>query len=111
MKGRKKEIPGFTVVCKSLGLPEPTPEYVFAPPRKWRLDWAWPADKIAVEVEGGAWIGGRHTRGAGYVKDMEKYNTAALLGWLLLRVTPQQISSGVAFGLLERAFKKGKGNQ
>ena len=62
-------------------------EYQFAPPRKWRFDFAWEADKVAVELEGGAWSGGRHTRGAGFEDDCEKYNEATRLGWRVLRFT------------------------
>lgn len=59
--------------------------------RRWAFDFAWVEQKVALEVEGGAFTGGRHTRGAGFVKDMSKYNTATLLGWRVLRVTPQQL--------------------
>jgi len=90
--------------CRALNLPEPTPEYRFAPPRKWRLDFAWPERKLALEVEGGIWIRGRHSRGAGMAKDMEKYNTLAIRGWRLLRVTPQQVSNGQAVALVEQAL-------
>jgi len=75
----------------SWGIPAPERELVFAPPRKWRFDFAWPFNKIAVEIEGGAWIGGRHNRASGFIKDAEKYNNAALLGWRVLRYTPQNI--------------------
>lgn len=66
-------------------------EFRFHPTRRWRFDYAFPELKIAVEVEGGVWRQGRHTRGSGFVKDMEKYNTAAVLGWTLIRVTPQNL--------------------
>lgn len=80
-------------------MPLPVPEHRFHPTRRWRLDWAWPDPAhpcwmIAVEVEGGAWTRGRHTRGAGYVADMQKYNTATLMGWRVLRYTPQQFARG-----------------
>jgi hypothetical protein len=45
--------------------------------------------RVAVEVEGGAFSGGRHTRGMGFVADCEKYNVAALDGWLVLRFVPR----------------------
>lgn len=61
------------------------PEYKFHPTRRWRFDFAKPDEKIAVECEGGVWTGGRHTRGSGFVKDTEKYNQAAILGWRVLR--------------------------
>lgn len=101
---KKTGQPGFPIACKCHGLPEPTSEFVFAAPRKWRFDWAWPAAKIALEIEGGAWIGGRHTRGKGYIADLEKYNAAATLGWLLVRATPQMVISGEVFEWLKVAF-------
>lgn len=90
-------------------LPEPTRELVFAwPRRKWRFDFAWKmADdlKVALEVEGGAFAAGRHTRGAGFVRDLEKYNEAALAGWILLRVTPDMVRDGTAIALIKRALQ------
>lgn len=65
-------------------------EHRFAPPRKWRFDYCIPKYKIAIEIEGGAHTQGRHTRGVGFVNDMEKYNKAIELGWTLLRYTPDQ---------------------
>ena len=65
-------------------------EYKFHSTRKWRFDFAHPEKLIGAEIEGGSWIKGRHTRGMGYIKDMEKYNAAALMGWRVLRYTPQQ---------------------
>lgn len=85
-------------------LPEPSREYVFASPRMWRFDFAWWPDKIAVEVEGGSWIAGRHTRGGSFEKDCEKYNNAALAGWKVLRVTPHMIEDGTAIDLIRRAL-------
>lgn len=80
------------------------PEYRFHPERRWKFDHAWPHVKIALEIEGGAWINGRHTRGAGYIRDMEKYSEAAILGWRILRVTPQQVKNGQALELVRRIF-------
>lgn len=67
--------------------PQPVREYRFQPPRRWRFDLAWPEQKIAIELEGGIWTGGRHTRGKGFEADCEKYNMAALMGWRVLRYT------------------------
>lgn len=61
---------------------------------------------IAVEVEGGTWSGGRHTRGDGFEKDCEKYNTAALAGWRVLRFTGAQVQSGIAITVIEGAFNQ-----
>lgn len=62
-------------------------EFQFHPRRKWRFDYALPETliKIAIEIEGGIFSGGRHTRGAGYQKDMHKYNTATKMGWKVYR--------------------------
>ncbi len=86
----------FDRQCQALGLPVPVAEYRFAAPRRWRLDWAWVEPRVALEVEGGVWTRGRHTRGVGFLKDIEKYNTLAAMGWRLIRVTPAQITNGEA---------------
>ncbi len=83
----------FPKTCKENGIPMPVDELRFAPPRKFRFDYAWPEYKLALEVEGGVYIQGRHTRGSGFVKDKEKYNIATKLGWRLLRCTPQQLNT------------------
>lgn len=62
-------------------------EYRFHPVRKWRLDFADPVCKIGVEIEGGTWVMGRHSRGSGYAKDCEKYNELAASGWRVFRYT------------------------
>lgn len=66
-------------------------EVLFHSKRKWRFDFANLQYKVAVEVEGGAYTKGRHTRPKGFIADMEKYNAAAELGWIVLRYTPQQM--------------------
>lgn len=71
------EIPGVEVVK----------EHVFHFTRKWRFDYAIPALKVAIEIDGGVWNYGRHNRAQGYINDMEKLNTAASLGWVVLRFT------------------------
>lgn len=95
----------LVTLCKYAGLPDPVTEHVFAPPRKWRFDLAWPDRKLAVEVDGGSWIGGRHTSGTGFERDLEKHNTAQLLGWTVIRVTPRWVEEGTALELVEAAMK------
>ena len=81
-------------------------EHKFHHSRKWRLDYAHTGLLIALEVEGGIWIFGKHNRGTGYINDIEKYNAATLAGWALLRCTPQHIESGEAYKLVETALKE-----
>ncbi|HFX6333847.1 DUF559 domain-containing protein [Acinetobacter nosocomialis] len=77
-------------------------EYKFHPTRKWRADFFITGTKILVEVEGGIWSGGRHTRGKGYLGDMEKYNEAAMMGFTVLRFSTEQVKSGVAIKQIEQ---------
>lgn len=79
-------------------------EFRFHPERKWRFDWALIDQRLAVEMDGGIWTGGRHTRGAGYIADMEKLNEAILLGWRVIRCTPQQVADGTALRYVLRAL-------
>lgn len=88
-----------------LKLPIPQREYRFHERRKWRFDFAWPQVRIAAEVEGGTWAGGRHTRPVGFCKDCEKYNSAALLGWIIFRFTAEMIKKGAAIITLEQALQ------
>lgn len=108
-----------TLVWQILGLGAPVPhrEYRFAaehvgPGRgirhrlqqaglsDWRFDFAWPEHKFAVEVEGGAWVNGRHTRGKGFVQDCHKYHHAMRLGWTVYRCDGSLIESGDSASLI-----------
>jgi len=91
----------FDKLVKSCTGLEVTPEYKFHAERKWRFDYVILSHKIAIEVEGGVWSNGRHTRGSGFVKDMEKYNEAARLGYRLIRVQPQELLTGYTISLIE----------
>ena len=75
-------------------------EYRFAPPRRWRFDFAHVAMRLAVEIEGGIFTNGRHSRGKGMEADMEKYNTATAMGWRVLRFSPGQVKSGEAIRMV-----------
>lgn len=82
-------------------------EHRFHPKRRWRFDFAWPSRMVALEVEGGTYAGGRHTRGAGYAADIEKYNEAALCGWRVLRADAKQVADGRALNWAARALEHG----
>ena len=80
-------------------------EYLFHPTRKWRFDYAWPTERVAVEIDGGQWVanGGRHNRDS----DREKLNQAAAQGWRVLRFSTQQVDRdpGGCVELLRRALQ------
>lgn len=77
-------------------------EFKFHPKRKWRADFHLVEKRILVEVEGGIWSGGRHTRGKGYIGDMEKYNSATMLGYQVIRFSTEQVKSGLAIQQIEK---------
>lgn len=94
----------FTLACWShlkIGIQR---EYRFHKTRMWRFDYAIPEHRIAIEVEGGVWTRGRHTRPQGFIGDMDKYNTAATMGWRLLRVTPKELVTLKTFEMIRDAI-------
>lgn len=97
----------LTAAAVDAGFPAPVREWRFHPDRKWAFDLAFPALKVAFEREGFGPRGttGRHQRADGYAKDAEKYNEAALAGWLVIRSTGRQIESGLAADHLIRALR------
>jgi hypothetical protein len=94
-------------MCRGAGLPEPTPEYTFHPTRGWKFDYAFPAERLAVEIEGGIWKkgGGAHSHPLNIERDIEKYNEAAILGWRILRVVPERWTEAIV--LIQRALDDG----
>jgi len=95
----------FWLHCRAHNL-TPEREYRFAPPRRYRFDFAWPDMKLAVEVEGGTWMAGRHNRGAGYESDCRKYSEAAALGWRVIRATTQMVQTGEALAFTLRGLAR-----
>jgi very-short-patch-repair endonuclease len=81
----------FVKLCKEHLNIEVIPEYQFDKKRRWRADYAVIQYNILLEVEGGIYTQGRHTRGTGYKNDMEKYTAASLQGWTLIRVQPSEL--------------------
>lgn len=79
--GRDTLTAQFEALWAFLGGPALLHEYRFHPTRKWRFDYAHVGSKVACELNGGVWSGGRHVRGAGYLRDREKINAAQLMGW------------------------------
>lgn len=88
----------FRLLCLAAHIPDPLwgdDEVVFHSERKWRFDFAWPNQMVAVEIHGnefggkpctacGHSPGGRHVRGTGFRADRVKMREAQLLGWTVL---------------------------
>lgn len=92
-------------------VPPPVFEYRFHPKRQWQIDFAWPDKQImlALEVEGGVYTkgGGGHRSISGFDANLEKYNEMAIMGWKLIRATPDMLNerNGKAVALILRYFK------
>lgn len=94
----------FLMHCECYGL-RPHREFQFDPTRKYRFDFAWPTQKVAVEVEGGTSFGkSRHSRGKGFENDCRKYNLAASKEWLVYRFTTEMVRSGEAIDVVRKAL-------
>lgn len=129
-RGQPEE-PPIEDAMRAAGLPTPEVEYIFAPDRLWRFDYAWPPFRLALEIEGGVFgrliivtsgyerrngksiplepgtrlrLGGRHNDGAGLQGDCEKYNRAAILEWMVIRATTTMVRDGHAITALREAF-------
>lgn len=94
----------FTTICRSDLRVVCVKEFRFHPHRRWRFDYAIPEHKIALEVEGGVWTGGRHISPKGFLGDMEKYNTATLMGWRVLRTTPDDLYKNATLKMIKTAI-------
>jgi len=77
-------------------------EHYFHPFRNWRFDYAIPEHKIAIEIDGGAFTGGRHTRGVGFIQDCDKLNEATALGWSIYRITTPMVNTADVAWVLEQ---------
>jgi hypothetical protein len=98
-----KYAPLMLAMCQERGLPVPVAELMFAPPRRWRFDFAWIDEKVALEIQGGLFVQGRHTRGAALLREHEKLNAAAALGWRVLFCSPNTLLNIVP--MLKEALK------
>lgn len=101
MKYNPKIVEAFWL---SSGLPYSQTEFRFHPDRKWRFDFAWPGKLVALEVQGGIFIQGRHSRGAALLKEWEKLNAAAGLGWRILYCQPKDLTTSALVETLRTAL-------
>jgi len=117
-KTRKEPVPYelqypmfFRLIQDNPSIPDPVEEFKFHPTRKWRIDICWPDQKLALEIEGGVFMTKRNGGATGhrsitnFIGDMEKYNALSILGYSLLRFTPQQMESCESYDFLREWFK------
>ena len=109
LKRTKKPAPPqrdmFTALVESELHTQCVKEYRFHPVRQWRFDYALPMQKVALEVEGGVWTQGRHTRPQGFLGDIEKYNTATVMGWRVVRCVPDDLMTGKTIDMLHALIR------
>jgi very-short-patch-repair endonuclease len=96
----------FLAALAQAGIPAPVAEYKFHPIRKWRMDFAWLDQKVFLEIDGGLWIGGRHTRPGAMLKSWEKENAAAVQGWRVLRCQPRDCTKPATINAIKAALNQ-----
>ena len=109
-RAKKKRVPSYdvsrAVVFFDDALQEMTlAEFYFDPTRKWRFDFAWPVSRLALEVQGGIWINGGHSRGSGMERDFEKENAAICLGWRVMKCVPADLYKPATVQMLREAIQ------
>lgn len=82
--------------CIADGLKDFEQEYRVDAKRRFRLDLAFPKQKVGIEIEGAIFASGAHSRPLGILRDMEKANLLVLSGWRVLRYTPAEVKYGEA---------------
>ena len=101
----KKTYPVFEALLKQ-EFGQFVPEYKFHPTRMWRFDYAYPYEKVSIEIEGLARPGtkSRHTTNDGYKNDCIKYNNAVVLGWRVLRFTQDMLMKKSTFEMIRQVL-------
>jgi very-short-patch-repair endonuclease len=97
----------LALLMRDAGLPDPEREYRFSDTRRFRLDFAWPAQKLGVEVQGGTWVKSGHTTGTGLERDFDKLNTLSAEGWKVLMFSRKMIESGYAVEMIKQILGNG----
>jgi very-short-patch-repair endonuclease len=102
----------FLSQLKMAGIPAPEAEVRFHPVRKWRFDFCWPSEKLAVEYQGGIYYGNASHSSIGNMKrDCEKFSEAVALGWRVMPINADLVRSGRALQLVEMALKHQENHQ
>lgn len=94
----------MALLLRGAQLPAPVRQHRFHETRRWRFDFAWPDQKLALEIQGGGFVRGAHGRGAGLRNDAEKFSEAVCLGWRVLLAVSDHVDDGSAVRWVERAL-------
>lgn len=94
----------FDLMLQDAGIEGYKREFRFHPIRRWRFDFAWVDAMVAVEIQGGTYMNGRHNRGAAMEKEYEKLNEAAVLGWRVLFASAKTVGDGSAVEYVKYAL-------
>lgn len=86
----------FDTLWRQIGGPELEREVRFHPRRRFKFDRASRVARVAVELDGGTWVGGRHVSGVGFARDCEKLNLAILAGYVVFRFTTDMLDTDPA---------------
>jgi very-short-patch-repair endonuclease len=61
--------------------------------RKFRFDFIYLPSKVAIEINGGIWMGkSGHSSGKGIQRDYEKINLAQVSGWIVFQLSSEMIN-------------------
>ena len=76
--------------------------------RKWIADFAWPDERVIVEVQGGVWHKSGHSSPKGLMRDYAKAITAASGGWVFIPIGGDQLTktSGIFMELIADALRQ-----
>ena len=91
---------------RGVGLPEPKRQYRAIVGRQFAFDFAWPEERVLVEVNGGTWQHMGHSTGRGIQRDYEKMNLATLCDWRVLVFTAKDVLSGQAVYMIQQLLEK-----
>ena len=98
----------FLAALRSAEIPSPVAEFKFHPIRRWRFDYAWLDQRVYLEINGGIFVGGRHSRGASLLKEWEKIAAATAMGYRPLFCQPRDICSAKTLDAIRDALSYSK---
>ena len=103
----------FAFQVLSEKLPKPERQFKFLNGRKYRADFAWPKEKLIVEIDGGCFSSGKsgHTSISGMMRDKERDALAQIAGWDVIRIDAKSLSDGRGIGWVKQWFEERIRNQ